>query len=118
MLIDSYDSLKFDVERSGGVKCYNMKTLREAHGAGKLGTSVIVNISARLLENGMAHFPNELSLNQWEDVRVYIKASQAGAIIEAVKDVTPTGDIAIKSFADVPGRTRTIERIKELVSEL
>lgn len=117
MAISTYDELVADLNAKGGVSCYNMKTLREIHGAGKLGTTVIANIANELGDRGVGIFP-ELSLFQWSDVRLYIKSSSVGKIVESVRTINLESDAALRGFSDAPNRNRNIARLKEIVSEL
>ncbi|MGO9004375.1 MAG: hypothetical protein ACLQIQ_15515 [Beijerinckiaceae bacterium] len=117
MAIKTYEQLHADVVTHNHIRSYEMSVLRDVHGAGKLGTTVIHNISKELALKGLGHF-GDLKLNQWERVKIYNKVSTIGKIIAALHDDDPKADEFLQTISDARDRARTIERLKELVEEL
>ena len=114
----NWDEIKIQVESNGSVKTFSMETLREAHGAGKLGVHVISEMSRTLAGMGLGHIPQTLPSYQHEQVRVYKRGTIVGDLIETV--LAP-GEGNDRKLADQFTDTSTnfaeiVERIRELVS--
>lgn len=118
MRIKSYDDLVSYVRDNEDLVCIEMGALRDAHGAGKLGTNVVYNIKQRLESFGLDSFPNELPTDQWKMVMIFRKSSTASDIINAVRSTSQDGVKIVKQFA---GRNSDIvdkfRRIQEIVNE-
>lgn len=116
-MLTTYDELAEDVKAHNGICSYTMSVLRDVHGAGKLGTTVIQNIGRELTSRGLGHC-GPLKLNQWEKVKIYDKSYTIGKIIEALSSEQPEDEAFLQQLSDKKERARTIEKIKELVAEL
>ncbi len=112
-------SYKLNIESNGNVKTFVMETLREAHGAGRLGINVRSDISKVLAGMGLGHIPQELPPFQHEQVRLYKRGTPVGELIETV--LAP-GEQSDKKLVDQVGGSATdhiaiVEKIRELVAE-
>ena len=112
-----YDELSQLIDRSDGVMTCEMRCLRDAHGAGKLGNTVVANISAALDHRGLSHYPNPLPIYQDEKARIYKRASPVGKLIEAAFDVEHNySDDVLRSIAS-KNSDIILEKIRELVCD-
>ncbi len=82
---DSWQELREAVDANGGVLRVSMWALREITGKYRLKVHVVAGISESLLDVGLAHLPPDLPRNQNEYVVVYRAASEAAAIVNAVR---------------------------------
>ena len=114
-----WDSIKTNVENAGNVLSTSMATLRDAHGAAKLGVNVRTDITAQLAGMGLGHVPKELPTYQEELVRLYKRGTAIGDLIETLlspgekndkKLVEQLGDSDVK-YAEI------IEQIRDLVGD-
>lgn len=110
----TYDELRQEVEDSGGVKTVDMGTLRDAHGAGKLGSTVRANITKELRSRGMNHSSGDLPSYQHEMVRIWLMGSPAGDLIEAVLNETQDADQIIRDAVET-NASDTLDKVRELV---
>jgi len=117
MAIKNYDDLLNDVKMHNGIRAYAMYVLRDVHGAGKLGTTVIQNISKELSLKGLGHY-GPLKLNQWEKVKLYDKGAMMGKIIEALEDDSSQSEHFLQQVSDAKERTKAIDKLKEIVADL
>lgn len=114
-----YNDFKKEVQDTGGFVLANMGKLRDVHGAGKLGTTVVENISEQLKASGLGYFPEELPTLQWKNVFVYQLGMPAAGLFEALKNMDEKSVETIKKFTN-PGDnkdTATIRKIRELVCD-
>ncbi len=112
-----YNSITEQVARGNGVSTVMMGDLRDAHGAGKLGTTVVENIVAQLASTGLGHVP-ELTTSQWDEVRIYRKGTPVGRLIEAAKTVGQDNDETLRQSVGKDVRVQgLIEQIRELVCD-
>jgi hypothetical protein len=117
--IERYSEFKKNVQESGGFILANMGYLRDVHGAGKLGTIVVENISEQLKASGLGYFPDELPTLQSKNVFVYQIGTPASRLFEAVKNADENSVEIIKKFANTKDNkdTATIRKIRELVCD-
>ena len=112
-------SIKQEVENNGNVLTVDMETLRNAHGAAKLGVHVRTEISNQLAGIGLGHVPQELPTYQHDLVRLYKKGTPIGELIEMV--LHPGAQYDTKLREQFSGKTvdyaNIIAKIRELVSE-
>ena len=73
----TYSSLAAAVDQNQGVCVFTMGMLRDVHQAGKLGSTVVQNISKSLNDLGLGHSPTELFTDQWKSVIVYRRGQPA-----------------------------------------
>jgi len=114
-----WEQIKQQVEANGNVCTLTMETLREAHGAGRLGLHVRDEISKTLAGMGLGHVPQDLPSYQHEQVRVYKRGTNIGELIETVLTPGESNDrkLAEKFAQSGPDYASVIEQIRELVQE-
>jgi hypothetical protein len=113
----TYDDLKKEVEKNEGVLTVEMLTLREIHGAERLGINVRDNIHRELAGHGLAHFPRNLPDSQYAFARVYKQGTPAAEVILAVLEADPHKDPIIRKAAGGNGAEDTLRKIRELLEE-
>jgi hypothetical protein len=116
----TWDEIKVAVEKNNNVLTVAMETLRDAHGAEKLGVHVRAQIIAALAGMGLGHIPkDELPLYQHEPVRLYKKGSPVGDHIDKVLTPGQQHDqIIADKFTDKgPNYAAIVQKIKELVAD-
>jgi hypothetical protein len=116
MSIKNYDDLAKAVRDAGNVLSCDMGTLRDIHGAGKLGIHVVRNISEELENHGLGHYPEELPQDQWKNARIYKLGTTVAKVIRAVVSPDEKSD---KVLRDIGGgeANETLKRIRELVCD-
>ena len=112
----TYDELRDEVRNQGGVLTVDMGTLRDAHGAGKLGVNVRLNITKELRGQGLNHIGEYLPTYQDELVRLYLMGSPAGDLIESVLNISKSADQAIRDAVQSDAAD-VLEKVRELVCE-
>lgn len=114
-----WSQVKETVERNGNVFTFSMETLRDAHGAGKLGVHVREEISQRLAGIGLGHVPTILPSYQHEQVRLYKKGTPVGLLVDMVLAPGEQNDKALaEKFASAgPDYAAIVEKIRELVAD-
>jgi hypothetical protein len=112
-------SIKQEVENNGNVLTVDMETLRNAHGAAKLGVHVRTEISNALAGIGLGHVPQELPGYQHELVRLYKKGTPVGELIEIVLSPGPQHDTKLREqfSGKAVDYANIIAKIRELVAE-
>ncbi|MEU8048130.1 hypothetical protein AB0B71_28785 [Micromonospora echinofusca] len=83
---ETWQELDADVRANGGVRRVSMWDLRYLSGYQRLKVNVVATISAELANMGLGHLPAELPRNQNHYVVVYKIGSEAGAVINAVRN--------------------------------
>jgi hypothetical protein len=114
-----YNDFKKEVQDTGGFVLASMGKLRDVHGAGKLGNTVVENIGEQLKASGLGYFPDELPTLQWKSVFVYQLGMPAAGLFEALKGMDENAVETIKKFTN-PGDNKdaaTIRKIRELVCD-
>lgn len=116
---DSYDTIKAEVEQNGNVLTITMGRLREAHGAGRLGEHVRIDISKALAGIGLGHVPVALPPYQENIVRLYKLGTPVADVINAAILPGPENDEKLKSLAgqDPSRYADIIDRIRDLVTQ-
>jgi hypothetical protein len=114
--LNNYDELIEWLDENDGVITCEMGSLRDAHGAGKLGVNVVTNIKEELEGRGLGYIPRELSQSQTDLVRVYKKSSSVGKIIDAVNNVDDRSDKFLRSLSKRESE-KILKKIRELVCE-
>jgi len=113
--LNTYADLAEQTAARGDVLNVEMK-LRDIHGAGKLGVHVAQNISDRLNSLGMGHFPEVLPQQQWEQVRIYIRGSAVGKLIEAALTINSSSNRTLRDAANNED-SQVVKKIRELVCD-
>ena len=115
----TWDEVNGLVEGNGGVLTVTMETLRDTHGAGKLGVHVRAEISRQLAQKGLGHIPQELPSSQHEQVRLYKRGTKVGELIETVLNPGEQNDSKLtEQFGDGgPDYGAIVAQIRELVAE-
>ena len=114
--ITTYPDLKAAVENNEGVLTVPMRTLRDIHGADRLGRNVRYNIQLELAGNGLAHYPTDLPDSQYAYARIYKQGTRAAEIIGAVLDPDPERDAVIRKAGDETHQD-LLKKIRELVED-
>jgi|HubBroStandDraft_3_1064219.scaffolds.fasta_scaffold247176_1 hypothetical protein len=113
-----YNELSKLVNENESVLTVTMGQLRDAHGAGKLGTTVVAGIHDRLESLGLGHMPPELSTTQWHTALLYRKGTAVARIVEAVNNIGENSEAVLRQFASRDNRASEIlQKIKELVDD-
>jgi hypothetical protein len=111
----NYDQLREKVRENNGVLTVKMGTLRDAHGAGKLGVNVRANITKELRSRGLSHaHGDELPAYQEDPVRIWLMGTPAGDLIEAVHNESADSDSAIRSAVESDAAD-VLAKVRELV---
>jgi hypothetical protein len=110
----TYDELRQQVAERGGVLTVKMGTLRDAHGAGKLGSTVRENITKELRSRGLNHCYEELPSYQDDLVRIWLMGTPAGDLIEAVHNESPSTDQAVRDAIESDAAD-ILDKVRELV---
>ncbi|MGO9699984.1 MAG: hypothetical protein ACLPX7_12065 [Xanthobacteraceae bacterium] len=116
MAMKNYDDLAKAVRDAGNVLSCDMGTLRDVHGAGKLGIHVVRNISEELERHGLGHYPEELPQDQWKYARIYKLGTPVARVIRAVTSPDEKSD---KVLRDIGGgeANDVLKKIRELVCD-
>jgi hypothetical protein len=107
----------------GQIEVVTLQQLREALGYKKLGPRVLSDVSQKLAGQGLGYFPryviddNDLP-RAWEEVRIYLKDSPVGKVIQAVLDPTETGDqYLLEASGSDNSAAEILDRIRALLGE-
>jgi hypothetical protein len=113
-----WTAVKNEVESNGGVKTFQMERLRDAFGAGRLGTIVCEEISRELAGIGLGHIPEVLPTYQTEPVRIYRRGSLLAEVIDIILKPGEKNDTELLTrFGKTDlNHADTIAKIRELVS--
>ena len=109
------EELKAAVEENDGVLTLEVRVVRDAYGADRLGVNVRANISKALKGLGLGHYPAELPEYQHQPVRLYKLGSKVADLIDAVFE---PGDQHDKELREAAGGSDSeiVRKIRELVS--
>ena len=114
--MDDFEGLKKQVEAEGGLHATTMETLREIHGAGRLGKHVRDAISGELAAHGMGHLPEDLPPYQEMAVRVFRLGTPIADAVNAVLHPSTGGDQVLRQMGAAQGQD-ILKKIRELVCE-
>ena len=112
-MMKNYSDLKVAVDAKAGVLTVSMATLRDIHGAGKLGTHVRAQILNDLVRHGLRADAIELPAYQHQLVRVYDPESPVGRVIEAVNVISLESDSTLRELVAADAHSK-LERIKAI----
>lgn len=91
-----------------------MRELRDAYGASRLGETIAANISKELAGYGLGHLPSPLPLLASEEVRLYRRGTAIGDIVTAVLEPSVGGDQRLIDYAENTDR-EIVTRIREVL---
>jgi hypothetical protein len=114
--VENWDELRDLVTEKGGVLTVSMATLRDIHGAGKLGIWVREHIQEKLKGVGLGHYPPELPQYQENSVRLYRLGTPLADLIKAVLEPGETNDARLLKMTDSDA-SEVLKKIRELVCE-
>ena len=97
--IKTYEDVRNEVEANEGIFTFDMRLLREVHGAKRIGTHVNSEISRQLASRGLSHQPKNLPNRQGRSVRVFKQNSPVASVIGAVRTVKRQNDAVIRKAA-------------------
>lgn len=94
---NSVTELKETATEEGGLAVVTLLDLREMLAFKKLGVRVLNTIAEELISNGLGYYPPELldsndQPRQWDEVRIYVKDSALGKIVDAVLSPSTASD--------------------------
>ena len=116
--MEDYSHLVEAVNKNQGALVVTMGKLRDVHKAGKLGTTVVTNISRALKNAGLDHAPTELSTSQWDCALIYRQGNAIAQVVGAIQNIDGDSASILKNLVGAEGGDRkTIERIRELVCD-
>ena len=115
MVVKSYDELAQQVQEQGYISVFDMGTLRDLEGAGKLGKYVRSSISKALASHGLGHFPEDLPIYQHEEVRVFRRDSPVGRVVDAVLHPSAKGDVVLRLLTGNDDHER-LEQIRQILA--
>jgi hypothetical protein len=96
---DEYGNLLDMISNNGGFLTIEMNFLRQISGHHRLSTKVNNTIKKALYKRGISHHPNDLPLNNNKKIRLYIKSSTAGSIINSILNVSNQEDSVIHELS-------------------
>ena len=104
------------VSEAGDVLTLEMRHLRDAHGAGRLGVHVRNNISKKLSGMGLGHYPKELPDSQEQLIRLFRQGSPVADLVDAVLNPSPGHDDELRHAiaGDAQG---VLDAVRELVCD-
>jgi hypothetical protein len=113
------EDIREEVEKRGGVYTVTMTLLREAAGYKRLRVNVRGEISWELARLGIAHVPQELPNEHTTLVRLYLRGTPVGELIEEAITPGELHDRAIVARCTqvAPDYARIIAKIRDLVAE-
>jgi hypothetical protein len=115
--IGSYDELTRAISNNNGIATILMQSLRDIHGADRLGVNVIANIQLELLARGIGHSPATLPNNQYAYALLYRKGGSLSKIIEQLSDIKEDSDAKLRDLVANEKIMQTIAKIKEIVCD-
>lgn len=104
------------VAEDGNLHVFEMGTLRNAQCAEKLGSTVRKEIIRSLEGAGLGFFPPHDDLPKYQDemLRVYVRGTPVGRVIEAVLSPSADGDRALREIGGGDASAK-IEMIREVL---
>lgn len=110
-----------DIAEGEPVVVVTLEQLRDALGYRRIGTLVLAEMKQKLAGSGLGYFPRDIldnnsSPSQYEEIRVYLKDSNVGKIVESVFEPTVAGDTFLAGFND-NSDTSTLEEIRRLLGD-
>lgn len=109
-------ALRAEVDRHEGILCVEMARLRDAHGAGKLGSTVVQSISKAVAGQGLGHFPQELPTSQDAFVYLFRLGSPVADLFHHLAHPSPAGAEHLRDAAG-GADAAVLAKIRELVCD-
>ena len=113
---ENFEQIASHVRTQGGIVTLTMESLRDAHGAGKLGKHVLKGIENDLAGNGLGYLPKALPGYANESVRLYTLGSRFAVFLSHMDDYSGEADDRLREFFN-DDLAKTIQSIKELVCD-
>lgn len=113
----TFDEIKKLVDDNGGIATVYAASLRDAQGAGRLSRGIMEKISKSLDNRGLGHVPFDpahLPTGQWDQVRVFNRASSVGEVIVAAHQPGESGDNVLREAVNGDARD-VLEKVRDLV---
>lgn len=104
----TWNDLGTRVENAGNILSVSMEELRDLSNNGRLGRHVAKDIEKSLSRVGLGHIPSEIPTSQGELVRLYIKSSIVGKMIENVFIPGDEKDKEILKIMDIPNKRKEL----------
>ena len=111
---ERFDELANRVNEGGNLLVVSMAELRDCYEVSRLGRHVIHGIENEMARRGIGHFPTELPKSQHEEVRLYVRGTGVGDLIEAVLRPSPNGDDLLRRTGEA-GAQEILQTIRELI---
>ncbi len=114
--VKTLEELRDLVIANGGVLTIEMRVLRNAYGAQRLGAQIRENISDKLRGLGIGHVDDPLPELKEYEVRLFQLGSPVGRLIEAVLHPGPSNDEQLREAAS-GGDAEKLARIREIACD-
>lgn len=114
----TFEQLRTEVVKAGGIKCFQMATLRDASPYRRLGPGVNAEIHEELDKRGLVH--GELPLDAWRTVYVVDGHSEVGGVVRIIQG-SPTEEGAstiLKSIQGSNGEASAEAKLKDVKTVL
>lgn len=108
------------LEEGDGLQVVTLQELRESLGYKKLGPIVLNSVSEKLAGQGIGYFPdwiinaNDLPRGR-QEVRVFLKDSALGRIVQSVIEPTDTGDQRLLDLVEEDSPAEKLEQIRAVL---
>jgi hypothetical protein len=89
------------INKNGGFLTIDSDHLRKISGHHRLGKNINSIIKKSLSKRGISYYPEDLRPNQNKKIRLYIKSSHAGSIIDAVLSANNDSDNLIHELSNL-----------------
>jgi hypothetical protein len=113
-MVKSFEDIRAEVIKTGGIKCYKMEVLKQASPYKRLGPGVNAEIGEELDKKGLVH--TELPMSSWETVYVVDGHSPIGELFRTIQG-TPT-DEGAKTISAVSKPTEGVSAAEEQLKEV
>ena len=114
----SFEDIRTEVIKTGGIKCFKMEVLKQASPYKRLGPGVNAEIGEELDKKGLVH--TELPMSSWETVYVVDGHSPIGELFRTIQG-TPTDEGAktiLAASKPTEGVSAAEEQLKEVKAVL
>jgi len=108
------EKLKGELEENEGVLTVEMWRVRDVCGYERLREHVVTAISETLELAGIAHVPRDLPMDQSASVRIYLRKSVAGRVIDAALKPGSKNDDKLRELS-AGGAQQKLDSIKAIL---
>ncbi|KAA3638830.1 MAG: hypothetical protein DWP92_05565 [Armatimonadetes bacterium] len=115
-MYESLEDVRQAVVDNSDVLTVEMRQLRDAHGAGRLGVHVRTNISKKLRGLGLGHYPVDLPDRQEQMIRIYRQGSPIAEIVDAVLNPSMSHDAELRQAVGGDAQ-QILDLVRELVCD-